>query len=78
MKKWWKESALRQLENGMEAIEGLLVITLMLFLCCSISGRLVFDVPELGCAICRNWIQHPVLRRRMVLEFGPDYWLYQS
>ena len=31
MKKWWKESALRQQENGMEAIEGLLVITLMLF-----------------------------------------------
>ena len=24
MKKWWKESALRQQENGMEAIEGLL------------------------------------------------------
>lgn len=31
MKKWWKESALWQQESGMEAIEGLLVITLMLF-----------------------------------------------
>ena len=51
MKKWWKESALRQQENGMEAIEGLLVITLMLFVLFYIWA---FDVPELGCAICRN------------------------
>lgn len=38
MKKWWKESALRQQENGMEAIEGLLVITLMLFVLFFIWG----------------------------------------
>lgn len=54
MKKWWKESALRQQENGMEAIEGLLVITLMLFVLFYNLGVWFFDVPELGCAICRN------------------------
>ena len=47
MKKWWKESALRQQENGMEAIEGLLVITLMLFV--------LFYIWAFGFLMYQNW-----------------------
>lgn len=78
MKKWWKESALRQQENGMEAIEGLLVITLMLFV--------LFYIWAFGFLMYQNWaVQYvatdtasPYCADVWVLEFGPDYWLYQS
>lgn len=47
MKMRWKENALRLREDGMEAIEGLLVITLMLFV--------LFYIWSFGFLMYQNW-----------------------
>ena len=47
MKMRWNENALRLREDGMEAIEGLLVITLMLFV--------LFYIWSFGFLMYQNW-----------------------
>lgn len=52
--KEWKQSLLRVQEDGMEAIEGLLVITLTLFVLFFHLGLWIFAVPAVcGDTCCR-------------------------